>query len=73
MINIAFYDGTHATFRAWALDFAQRHPRYMKNGSLDWPHVCKAIEACGYSEITASNIAHVKAALEQRAAAKATA
>ena len=72
MIDVTFYDGTHGRLFEWARqDFCKRHPRYLnKNGAPDPLHISKAIEVCGFSEVTAANIEHVKAALEQRAATK---
>jgi hypothetical protein len=73
MIDVTFYDGTHARLMEWArLDFCQRYTCYRnKQGAVDMNHISKAIEVCGFVEVTSSNFEHVKAALEQRAAAKA--
>lgn len=71
MIDVTFYDGTHARMTELAREFCQRYPRYRNgNHAPDMLHLCKAIEVCGFREVNAANIEHVKAALEQRAAAK---
>lgn len=69
MIDVRFYDDTHARIVEWArLDFCQRYPRYLnKAGAPDMAHISKAIEICGFVEVNATNIEHVKKALEQRA------
>lgn len=59
-------------FMTWAKDFAARHPRYQqKDGSMAWAHIVRAVEAEGFTEINASNLDAVCAALEARATRKA--
>jgi len=73
MIDVRFYDNTHDRIVEWARrEFCQRYPRYLnKNHAPDMAHISKAIEVCGFVEVTAANIEHVKTALEIHALAKA--
>jgi hypothetical protein len=71
MIDLIYLDGTHARITEWAKMFCAKYPRYLnRNNAPDIMHISKAIEACGYHEVNAANVEHVKQALEQRAASK---
>ena len=60
-----------ASFYQRAALFAQRHPHYQGKGTIAtrW-HISRAVEACGFDEVTPDNIDAVFAALEARAVAK---
>ena len=51
--------------------FAQHHPHYQGKGTIAtrW-HISRAVEACGFDEVTTDNIDAVFAALEARAVSK---
>lgn len=70
MIAVLFFDDTHAVMREWSREFSAKYTRYLRDGEPDWPHICKAIESCGFGEVTAQNISHVKIALVERAERK---
>ena len=72
--SLRMYDNTGPDFLKWCVDFCKRYPRYAHQVAAPqmW-HIIGAIHAEGFDEINAQNIEQVKAALEARAAAKATA